>query len=298
MIRLLSLLLTLCLALPALAQDARALKAEADRAYKDGDYSLALEKLDAAFEVSQNPALRANMGLVYNAMGDYASAVEAFEAFLASDPPAAKAAKAQAFIAKLMVPVTFSSTPPGAQVFLATKPKPLGTTPLEAQVVAGSHQVRFVLKGHEPRTQRLRTYPKRPAQLTVMLAPKENVVSPFAQAQRRRANSLNTTKTIHTPTPNTTWAWVAFGVAGVATGGVVVSQLLGRGAVDDRDAAQSGAVWDDAQGQVETWNTGFLVSAGVATVALGAGLALLWTQDDAPVQIGAGPSGVVVGGHF
>lgn len=134
-------------AMPALARGVERFLERAERAFAAEDFAKALEMLDAAYAREPRPAILANRGLVLERLGRYADAADAFDRYLASGPEKEMALAAQGALDRLRPLVSIRSTPAGASV--AVDQRPIGQTPLETRIVAGTHRLRLTLGGHE-----------------------------------------------------------------------------------------------------------------------------------------------------
>ncbi|MCA9541250.1 MAG: PEGA domain-containing protein, partial [Myxococcales bacterium] len=142
----------LALARPAAADpdEAERLKAAAEQAVRAGDAVKAVYYLRRAYEAHPDPGLIANLGLVYERLGQYGDAADSFERYLASDPPEAKRIAAEAALARLRPEGVITSTPPGATVQLDDAPESVGNTPLRLRLTAGAHAARLTYFGYAP----------------------------------------------------------------------------------------------------------------------------------------------------
>lgn len=278
---------------PTEAEQAAAarLKTQADEAYLAGQYALALQRLQAAHRLDPDPRYVANQGLVLEQLSRYAEAVEAFEQFLATDPPADKAAAAKAVIERLRPEVRIETAPPGATVRLQGDERPRGTTPLVMRLVAGTHTLIIEREGHARWRQTAKVLPGEGLRVQAALAPLP--APPPAPPPE-----------VRTEFGTSGWGYVALGTAVAAGASGAVLYGLGVEAVDDRDNADTGEAWDAANRQVSTYDTSTTVAAAVAGAALVAGVILLsWGGDDgaadeATISLSAGPAGGVLWGRF
>lgn len=301
------LLLAALLSPPALAADparAERLKTEAEAAFAEGRLEEALRLLDAAYAADPQPGLIANQGLVLDKLGRYADAVAAFERFLATQPPADKVEAARAILLRLKPEVRIESEPPGAEVRIDDGGRRLGRTPLKLYLVAGPHVVRLTHPEFQPIEQRIEVRPGEPMTVRVPLTAPVAVAAPVhTPAPRRRpapgeADDLLGDE-ISTGGPSLrTWGWISLGVGAAAAGASVTMLVLGLDAIDARDGATTGAAWDDHQASAEAYNTGYLVSGGVALAALSTGLVLLLLDDGEGATVGLTPGGATIGGRF
>ncbi len=286
--RVVALVLGLVAVAHATPEESARLKAEADRAYVEGDYSSALTKLQAAYKADPNPGLIANQGLVLEQMGEHAASAAAFERFLATKPPAAKARKAHQVLARIKPEVEVVTDPPGATVRLvAGSARSLGTTPLHTRLVVGTHTLELRLAGHLPAEVAVRVWPGRALSVRQALAR-----DPDARVARKVEPEEPGGKR------GSVLAWVLLGGAAVAGGAAGAFYVLGDDAVSARDGARTGADWDAHQDDVELWNTSYLAAAGVAGAALVGGVVLLFTGGDEGAQAVVSPGGLTVLGTF
>lgn len=273
---------------------AEAFKAEADRAYLDGDYALALQRLEKAYALDPDPRYVANQALVHEQLGQYAEAVAKLRQFLESKPaPAAdKAAAARKVIARLEPTVRIETDPPGATVRVDDAPEPIGTTPLETTLVAGTHTLQLELAGHAPLRQVAKVLPADGLVYRGSLAPlpAPPPAPPPVVVREARGFGLDG------------WGWVAVGGAAAAGIGWAVLHGLGTEAAETRDAATTGADWDAAHERVELYHATGVAAAGLAGAALVTGVVLLLVAEDAPVSVGPaavdGAGGALLFGRF
>lgn len=103
--RLLLILLVLLCALPLAADDreaqraAAALLQEANEAFDDGIYDLALEGFKEAYEIYPHEGFHGRIGAAYQAMGEHERAIERFELFLRVLPDAPNRAEIEEMLA-------------------------------------------------------------------------------------------------------------------------------------------------------------------------------------------------------
>lgn len=275
--------------LPALAGDpvqAESLKAEADRLFMSRDYAGALVKLEAAYAADPEPGYIANQGLVLQKLGRHADAVAAFERFLATHPDPEKAQMAESVLERLRPQVEILSDPSGAKV--STEKEELGVTPLKTHLVVGEHTLIFSLRRHDPLEVQVQVREGRPLAVRQTLTPSRNAPKLVDVVVKKE----------EAPKTGRLWTWVALGTGAAAAVGAGVMYGLASGAVDDRDGARTGAAWDAAQSDAETWNLGMWTAAGVSLAALAVGGVLFYTEGGGGVAVQAGPGGVGVGGRF
>lgn len=280
-------LLCMLVAVPVMAtpQEAAKLKASADQAFTDGDFPLALKRLQAAYAADPQAGFIANQGLVLEQMGEYGPAAEAFERFLATKPAAAKAKAALDVLARIKPDVEVVTDPPGAEVrSVAGSARKLGTTPLRTRLVVGTHTLELRLAGHEPAEVSVRVWPGRALTVRQALTRDPNaVVAPVGPLGPKAGGG-----------GGNVWGWVLLGGAAVAGGAAGAFYVLGDDAVSARDRAQTGDAWDEHQSDAELWNATYLGAAGLAGAALVGGVVLLLTGgEDTTAVVTPGRVGVV-----
>ncbi len=283
------------------AQRAARLKAEADQAYLAGDYERALSLLRDAYDADPEPGYIANQALVLEKLEEYEEAADALERFLATRPPADKAARARQVLHRLKPQVEVVSDPPGVAVMtIGDATRFLGTTPLRARLVVGEYTLALQLEGWEAAEVPLRVEPGRVTTVRhTMVRPARRPAAPAAAAPTPapvpvapiRARGFGTRSAV---------GWAVLGGGVLAGGASAVFYALGSDAIDARDAAETSARWDAHQGDAETWNTSYLVAAGVAGAAVVAGVVLLTVggDDDSTARVGVGPGGLSVAGGW
>lgn len=263
---------------PAQIAEAEALKAGADAAYLEGDYLLALQRLRAAHDLDPRPGYVANQGLVLEQLGRYAEAVDALRRFLATDPPADKAAAARAVVDRLTPPVRVETDPPGAEVRVGEPGELIGRTPLDTRLIAGSHVIELRRAGHAPLRRTAKVLPREGLVFRAALAPLPARAAPIRE----------------TTFGHRGWGFVLLGGAAVAGAAAGVFYGLGLDAAETRDDARTRAAWDDAQRRLELLDTSVTSALAVAGAAAITGVVLLFVADDATV--GAAPSAAPGGG--
>lgn len=267
-------------------ENAARLKTLADRAYLAGDYALALQRLQAAHRLDPDPRYVANQGLVHEQLGQYAEAVAALRAFLATDPPEDKAAAARSVIERLEPEVRIETVPPGATVRVQGEDGPRGVTPIVIRLVAGTHTLILELDGHARWRQPAKVEPGNGLQVKAALAPLPEA-PPAPPPEVRREFGLDG------------WGYVALGTAAAAAASGAVLYGLGRDAERNRTDASTGSEWDTADQQVHDFATGSAVAGAVAGAALVAGVTLLLIDDDdSPVSLAPSAGGGVLFGRF
>ncbi len=237
------------------AARADALKAEADAAYESGDYVRALQKLEQAWLAEQRPGLLANQGLVLERLGEPARAARVYERFLESNPGPTQAALARDALQRVRPPQRFESTPSGATIYVDGAPAPAGRTPADVPLTVGAHTLRVELDGFTTARLDLVVQPGTSEVRRLMLMPASSAGS-----------SLSARPPLREGPSSTGIALVGAGVLG----GIAGSVLYWRAdvATTDRDAATTGAAWDEADERARTlgWSAyGTLVVSSVLT---------------------------------
>ncbi len=253
---------------PAVADPRRAahLKSLADAAMVGGDAARALALLQQAHAEDPQPGFIANQGVVLEHMGQYAAAVAAFERYLASDPPAAKRAAAEATVARLRPPVVVSSDPAGASVHFDGRGPSAGVTPLRTRLLAGPHFAELRLDGYRVARPAFQLDPGRGATVQVRLEP---AVAPGVAAAVEGAPARR---------PVRVWGWVATGAGGVALAASALLLAQAFSEADARDAARSRGDYDDHEGAANRLLGATYGLAGMG--AIGVGVGLWWLLGD------------------
>lgn len=286
--------LTLALSTPAAAQvdptdvhddpgasapdpaEGRRLLAEAEAALRAGDSTRAVLFLRQAYAADPDPRYIANLGVVYEKIGEYAEAERAFRQYVDSDPPADKRLAAEAALNRLRPAGAVVSTPGGARV--AVDGTDIGVTPLRTRLLAGARVARFELEGHQPLDAALRIEPGAPFRLEVTLAP---VVIDESDLRR-------------------TAGYTAIGVGAAALVGAGVLSYLTVQAIDERDAAGSRAAHTTAQDQANVLGVGAIASgvAGLAAVGVGGWLLATLPESASDVALVPGVAGLTIIGRY
>jgi hypothetical protein len=268
------------LALPAFAEPS--LREQADAAFERGEHARALFLLEKAYEESKEPGLVANQGLVLQSMGEHARAAEAFERYLAMEPPPEKRRAAELALDRLKPEVIVTSEPSGARVYVDTSSTSSGLTPLKLRLVVGSHFLSIRKTGYADATPTFDIELGKSHTVRQVLKA-EAVAAPKPEAEASGWGQEH-------------WGWTAIGT-GVAAGGAAgVFFYLTGARKEEQEGAVSNEEFDHLGGLVETYNTAYIVSGIVAVVAVGTGVTLLLTADDdaasEPDTLSVGP-GVV-----
>jgi len=152
--------------------------------------------------------------------------------------------------------------------------------------VAGDYTLYFSLRKHDPLEVKVTVREGRPLSISQTLTPSKSAELVQVEVEKEAK-----------PKAKRLWTWLALGT-GVAAGvGAGVFYGLASGAVDDRDAARSGADWDTAQADAETWHLAMWGAAGLSAAALAAG-GLLFFKESEWLSVQASPGGIGVVGRF
>lgn len=252
---------------------------QAEAAIRAGDSTRAVLYLEQAYAADPNPRYIANLGVVYERMGEYAKSAEAFQRYLGSDPAADKRAAAEAALVRLSPEGVLVSSPSGAAVRLDGAEASAGNTPLKLRLIAGAHVLRFTLDDHEPKDTALEVSPGKPFRVDITLTPEPAI--PVDQALG--------------------YTLLGSGLAAMVGSGVLA--YLTTSALDDRDAAGARDTFDAAQDRANLYGASAIALGGVGVVAAGVGIAALLRAPGAEpgaaaVQVMPGPSGLVMLGAF
>ncbi len=141
---------------PTKAQLAEAKKhyGEGDKKFKAGDFAGAEAEFKAANDIKAAPQSERYIGMCEDALGNFASAVEWYERFLAHVPEKMAAQgdeikKREADIKALPGKLHIDSNPPGAAVTIDDKPQ-AAPTPIDVELAPGSHALKLTAPGRLP----------------------------------------------------------------------------------------------------------------------------------------------------
>ncbi len=252
------------------------LKAEADQAFREGDYPRALQKLRAAWEADPNPAFLANQALVLERLGAYQKAVDMLEAYLKSKPEEQKRKKALEILHKLRPNITVITEPPGARLRFKDRWEELGETPVTLQMVVGEYELVLEHSKAEP------------------LEIKVKVERDQDQRIQRRMtlDKINRAQLPPKPRPASLSPWIkiSLGVAVLATSTALIFYLLSDHEAQQATKTEEPTLREQHLSAEESWNRATWNSAGLgATAALtGFGLWLLKDGDEEAVTGGLG----------
>lgn len=118
--------------------------AVAARAFREGDFVLAAEAFQRAFDITGDPALLFGRAQALRRAGSCAAAIEVFEQFIAMSPPATDAEAAQAVIDECRAILDVHEPPPSPSPVdedpppASTSPPPSASPPWHRDVTGGA----------------------------------------------------------------------------------------------------------------------------------------------------------------
>lgn len=166
---LLSLAVIASVAAPAVADDSKTAKREADRHFKTGvklfeetKYSEALAEFEQAYALAAHPLVLYNLASTHRALSQYAQAVDFYNRFLTEGKGVVKPAQLARGqrelddVLRLIARVDVTTSPEGAGV--SVDGRAIGPTPLGQPLILGpgDHVVRATLDGHDPAERSIR----------------------------------------------------------------------------------------------------------------------------------------------
>ena len=276
--------------LPARAQSeptAEATETPAQAAYRAGvehfkakRFEDAVREFNKAYRLDPNPVLVFNMARAFEELKQYEAAIEFYRRYLTMAPDAPDRQTVEDSLRTLEIlkgktaiqPVLLSvvSTPDGAAVFVDGRQ--VGVTPLKVEVAPGPHFIAVERAGFLRSSEELTLEAGKPIERKLVLVPDAGTTSP-AQAEA--------------PSDNT-WAWIALGTGGalLAGGGVTGWQAVKKAdkldQIDDDPSIADEDTYDTLRDEGQTYALATDALIVVGGLALGTGLILLLTGDDAP----------------
>jgi hypothetical protein len=165
--------------------------------YGDGDYAGAFVKLQAAYDLTQDPRLLWNMAACEKGLRHYAKVVVLVRKYLASSGDTVatddrkEAQDLLSAIESFTIGLSIAVSEPGAQVSIDGEP--VGTTPLPGPVTVdiGTRSIEVKKAGFLPFTQSVPVGGSREAELTVKLAPEVHQGDLSVNAPRGAAISID-----------------------------------------------------------------------------------------------------------
>lgn len=271
----------------ALAQSAdAAAESPAKAAYRAGvdhfkqhRYADAIREFNKAYRLDPNPVLVFNMARAFEELQQYESAIEYYRKYLEMSPKAPDRATVEDSIrtleilqkqasAQVMVPLTVTSTPDGAKVYVDGRE--IGVTPLKADIPAGHRFLAVEAPGYARHSSELDATPDAPPTKQIVLV--REAVAPAASGGGMSRNA---------------WAYVAMGVGGAFLAGGGISGWQAKKKADKLDEIEANprpsdkAQYDELKSDGKTFA---LVADGLfvgGALALGTGVILLLTGGDA-----------------
>ncbi|MEO8552225.1 MAG: tetratricopeptide repeat protein [Kofleriaceae bacterium] len=298
--RILILLLLLLGAAPARADDSPITQAgeHFDRGvglYGEADYRAALVEFRRAYEIAPNAAVLYNLGQTYYQLQNYASALDAFERYLAEsgDSPSHKTEVEAAIrtlrarVGKLVVTTNLGSSE------VTVDDELVGKTPLAAAVPVsiGRRKITVLHDGHSPEVRYVDIAAGETAKLAIDFPALPGSTQPNDQPGQPRSHE-RPTKAL----------WIVSGAlaAGAITVGVL-GYVASRDLQDARDTFPASASDLDAKASRVTTFGVIADIAGAAAVVTG-GIALYFTltknKGGHEVQAGLTPTGLRIAGTF
>ncbi|MBK7584258.1 MAG: hypothetical protein IPI67_29155 [Myxococcales bacterium] len=292
-----ALVFSVCMHAPsARADEAADWDKKARAAFEKKDFAGAAAAFEEAYRVKPHPATKYNAALAWEKGTELARAADAFEAALNSeglDEGRAKAARARLAVLKPMLGYVFVEKPIGATI--SSDHVTEAPIPTRFHLTPGEHQL--VLKRRDGSTAERNVTLRAGATLTVEFEaadlaadtppptpPKAApVAAPKPPPEKAPAKSESCT--------SCTWGWVSLGVGVAAAGAGAffgVQTLSAKSEFND-----SGKTDADARDRAINNRTLSNVAFGVAAVAGGVGLYLIFTGKKTPDE--AGSASVAVG---
>jgi hypothetical protein len=251
--------------------------------YRDGEYQAALLEFKRAYELFPNYRVLYNLGQTSRELKDHASALVAFERYLAEGDKidAARKRDVENWIAELrtkVARVSVATNVPGAEI--TVDDLLVGTTPLAEPILlnAGRRKVSATLSGHVPVQRYIDVAGADTAELSLELV---SLVAPAPTGPARAdATPPPAPKKVESRSPR--WAWVGLattGALGVATG------ILGVRALDSQSELDSlltqrttTAELEDARSQTESFALATDI-VGAITIAAAATTVVLFVVE-------------------
>lgn len=264
---------------------------DARTAYDAHDYPASIARLEEAYALYPEPNILYRIAEMHEELGERELALKAYGKFLAEKPDASNAAVVQTRIERLRAEreaarpktarLTIDSIPQGAVVYLGGIERQ-GVTPLEIEVLPGSHDIRLELQGYEDSSRTigvaagdLRTFDFRLSSTEVVVV-EEASVAP--------------------------WVLGGLGVSsGIASAVFFLVASDRQDTLDAWDAARQGsarpAEYDQVLDQERTYRVmGWAAAGAAAACFVGAGV--WWLVDDSGTAVSIGPASVQVTASF
>jgi hypothetical protein len=270
--------------------------------YEENDFRGALIEFKRAYQLAPHFKLLYTIAQVHYQLQDYAASLQTFEKYLADggrEIAAARRAEVEKEIERLktrVAKVEISCNHRGAEV--SVDDVEVGTTPLSKPVVvsAGRRRLTVSLKGKTTVSRTVDFAGGDTTSLTIDLQDEEEKAKPAASA---------TTAAPAAPPsrPISKGAWIGWGVTGVLAIGTAITGVMAlQSSKDLADKRETPNVGSDGLNDASTKTSALALTTdilGAATlVAGGVSLYLTLKRPSNSVQVGVGPSSVVVVGSF
>ena len=131
---------------------AKDIRYQAKSAYKEGNYEMAIELYVEAEELSSSPATTYVLARCYEKLEKFKVAYEYYEEYVASghDKNLEKAKEAMAAIEKMPVLIKLATEPADPDCHVDGKEELIISTPIEIEVMPGTHEVLLEKAGYKP----------------------------------------------------------------------------------------------------------------------------------------------------
>jgi tetratricopeptide (TPR) repeat protein len=281
--------------------------------YKDGDFTAALVEFKRAYELAPNYRVLFNLGQTSQELNDYASALTAFEQYLAQggkDVDAKRKKEVETWIASLkkkVARVQIEASVEGAE--LSIDDVSVGSSPLSEPVVVNAGRRKFgaTLAGHTPVTRVVEIAGSDETTISLELVPIEATKTIEVPVDRPGPTETRIVERSSSPAP-----WVALSItaaSAIATGVFGGLALSASGERDDELARFPGnaSAISDASDRTATFAlatdvlAGITIAGAITTVVLFAVTSSsdeAVAADQASIELRVVPTGLVLGGSF
>lgn len=281
--------------------------------YKDGDFTAALVEFKRAYELAPNYRVLFNLGQTSQELNDYASALGAFEQYLAQggkEVDAKRKKEVEGWIATLkkkVARVQIEASAEGAE--LSVDDVPVGSSPLTEPVLVNAGRRKFgaTLAGHTPVSRVVEIAGSDETTVALELVPIETTKTVEVPVDRPGRTETRFVERSSSPAP-----WVALSITAataIATGVFGGLALSASGERDDELARFPGnaAAITDASDRTATFAlatdvfAGVTIAGAITTVVL---FAVTGSSDEpseasaAALELRVAPTGFVLGGSF
>jgi hypothetical protein len=259
--------------------------------YKSGDFTAALVEFKRAYELAPNYRVLFNLGQTSQELNDYASALRAFEQYLAEggkEVDAKRKKEVEGWIASLKKKVgrvRFEASVDGAE--LSVDDTPVGTSPLEDVVLVNAGRRKFgaTAGGHTPSSRVVEIAGGDEPTVLLELVPIEAPKTVIVPVDRPGPTETRIVERSSSPAP-----WVALSITAAAAIGTGVFGGLALAAGSERDDELAtfpgdAAAVSDAADRTATFAlatdvlAGITIAGAVTTVVL-----FVVTGDDEPAE--------------